>query len=161
MPSWSLSDMDSTLNINDAGLYTDFNGLARLKTKAAAQSGSEESNQATKEVAKQFESIFLQMMLKSMRDASQLSESTDTDQTRFYMDMFDKQLALDLANSGNGIGLAEMLERDLGGAQKSAAQEQSLLREQIERPTSIINRAGLDGMGLNNTSLINSDGEQR
>ncbi len=52
-------------------------------------------------------------MLKAMRDASQLSESTDSDQTRFYQEMFDKQIALELATKGEGTGLATMLERDL------------------------------------------------
>jgi len=134
--------MDNTNNIHDAGLYTDFSGLARLKTRAAAHSGSAESDQATKEVARQFESLFLQMALKSMRDASQLSESTDSDQTRFYMEMFDKQIALDLAGNGSGIGLADRLERDLGGAQDNVSQEIASLRGQIERPTSIIDKAG-------------------
>ena len=69
--------MNSVNNISDAGIYTDFGGLSRLKTKAASASGSEESKMATKEVAKQFESVFLQMMLKSMRDASQIGESSD------------------------------------------------------------------------------------
>ena len=161
MPSWLLSDMDSTVNINDAGLYTDFSGLSRLKVKASAQPGTAESQQATKEVAKQFESIFLQMMLKSMRDASDLSESTESDQTRFYMDMFDKQISLDLASSGNGIGLAEMLERDLGdnqniksqpiNSQSSTEQEQQLLRQQIERSTSMLSKA----------DILNVSGEEK
>ena len=93
-----------------AGIYTDFAGLAKLRSQAAQQ-----SPEATKEVAQQFESFFLQIMLKSMRDASQMGESTDGEQTRFYQDMFDKQVALDLA-SGNGIGLAAILQRQLGAS---------------------------------------------
>lgn len=151
--------MNSVNNISDAGIYTDFGGLSRLKTKAASASGSEDSKMATKEVAKQFESVFLQMMLKSMRDASQIGESSDSDQTQFYMEMFDKQIALDLANSGNGIGMAEMLERDLNGgagssdilpvnnleaasqtnqSNKQDNQQQAFLLEQIQRPGSAV-----------------------
>jgi flagellar protein FlgJ len=53
-------------------------------------------------------------MLKAMRQASLLSESTDGEQTRFYQDMFDKQIALDLARK-NSIGLASVIERQLSG----------------------------------------------
>lgn len=104
-----------SLTTATAGIYTDFDGLTRLRGQAA-----ENSPEANKEVAKQFEAIFIQIMLKSMRDASQLSESTDGDQTRFYQDMFDKQVALDLA-SGKGIGLASVIERQLGGADTTAS----------------------------------------
>ena len=111
-----MTDFTSSSNgIANAGIYTDFSGLARLKNEA-----SEGSDKANREVAQQFESVFLQIMLKSMRDASELSESTDGDQTRFYQDMFDKQIALDLAR-GNGIGLAAVIERELGGGEAAAS----------------------------------------
>jgi len=93
--------MNSAQNISDAGLYTDFNGLQKLRTKVTGGATTEESQKATKEVAKQFETLFLQMMLKSMRDATAAGESQESDQTRFYQEMFDKQIALDLA-SNNG-----------------------------------------------------------
>lgn len=101
----------NTPSLSDAtaGIYTDFEGLTRLRSQA-----SQKSPEATKEVAEQFESIFIQMMLKSMRDASQLNESTESDQTRFYQEMFDKQIALDLS-SGGGIGLASVIRSQLGG----------------------------------------------
>lgn len=105
------SDNNMSLASATAGIYTDFDGLARLRGKAA-----EQLPEVNKEVAKQFEAVFIQMMLKSMRDASQLSESTDGDQTRFYQDMFDKQIALDIS-SGQGIGLAAVIERQLGGVE--------------------------------------------
>lgn len=110
--------MDSTHNISEAGLYTDFSGLQRLRSKAGSQLEGQ-SNEATKEVAKQFESLFLQMMLKSMRDATPTDGSTESDQTRFYQEMFDKQIALDLANNekGQGLGIAAMLQRDLTATQ--------------------------------------------
>jgi len=120
--------MNSSHNIGDAGLYTDFSGLQTLRTKVAGhvdgQEKSAEAKQATKEVAKQFESLFLQMMLKEMRSATTTGESAESDQTRFYQEMFDKQIALDLANNGNGsLGIAEMLERDMGGSQVTSSQQ--------------------------------------
>ncbi len=131
--------MQSTQNISDAGLYTDFNGLQKLRAKVSAPENSTESKQASKEVAKQFETLFLQMMLKSMRDATTTGESQESDQTRFYQEMFDKQIALDLANNenGGGLGIADLLERDMGGSQQQniekqkAAESLELIRKQI------------------------------
>jgi flagellar protein FlgJ len=103
------SDSSTHAGLATSGIYTDFSGLAQLRAQA-----SEKSPEANKAVAKQFEALFLQMMLKSMREAGQSIDSGDSDQTRFYQDMFDKQIALDLA-SGQGIGLASIVERQLGG----------------------------------------------
>ena len=72
---------------------------------------------ALRDVAGQFEALFLQTMLKSMRDASigdpLFGESNAHDT---YESMLDQQLAVEMA-SGRGIGLAEMLVRQLGGAE--------------------------------------------
>jgi flagellar protein FlgJ len=72
-------------------------------------------------VAKQFESMFTQMMLKSMRDASfgdPLFESQAGDQ---WQDMFDQQLSLNLSQHGKGLGIADMLVRQLGGHNSAQA----------------------------------------
>lgn len=133
-----LSDNTSSFTAT-AGLYTDFGGLAQLRAKAsqtAEANGLDNNNshQATKEVAKQFEALFVQAMLKTMREASQLSESTDSDQTRFYLEMFDKQIALDLTNRGNGIGIAKQLERELSPqSQFDEAAQLQLVQQQIAR----------------------------
>ncbi|NNC76699.1 MAG: flagellar assembly peptidoglycan hydrolase FlgJ [Woeseiaceae bacterium] len=68
-----------------------------------------------REVAGQFEALFLQSMLKSMRDAS-LGDPLfgDNDAHEMYEGMMDQQLAMEMS-SGKGIGLAEMLVRQLGG----------------------------------------------
>lgn len=72
---------------------------------------------ALREVAGQFEALFLQSMLKSMRDAS-IGDPLfgDSNARDMYEDMLDQQLAVEMA-SGKGIGLAEMLVRQLGGEQ--------------------------------------------
>jgi flagellar protein FlgJ len=134
---------NSRHNVSDAGLYTDFSGLTKLRAQAARQSDA-----AAKEVAEQFESLFLQMMLKSMRDATVPGESAESDQTQFYQEMFDKQIALDLASKGDGIGLAKMLEQQISGRNIQSDNTQAkgftetadiaLLRYQIERPTASI-----------------------
>jgi flagellar protein FlgJ len=81
-----------------------------LKREAA------QSPEGLREVARQFESLFTTMMLKSMRSASQGDPLFGSDQADFYQDMFDQQLAVELGK-GRGLGLADMLVRQLmGGA---------------------------------------------
>lgn len=83
--------------------YTDLNGLAALKRGAKAQ-----TPEALREAARQFESIFTRMMLKSMREASSGDELFGSQQSGFYRDMFDDQIAVDMSR-GHGLGLAEQL----------------------------------------------------
>ena len=95
--------------------YTDFSALADLRASATSTSSAKKA-EANREVAKQFEALFIQMMLKSMRDATYINKEGESDQTRFYQDMFDKQIALDLANrEQGGIGLAKVMQQQLSG----------------------------------------------
>ncbi len=91
--------------MNQTGaIYNDFAGLASLKAQAA-----KESPEATREAARQFEALFVQMMLKSMRSAGAvLGEKRDTT----YEEMFDQQVAIEMTRD-RGIGMAEMLVRQL------------------------------------------------
>lgn len=138
--------MDVSNTIADAGLYTEFSGLQKLRTQVSGNANTAESREATKAVAKQFESVFLQMMLKSMRDATTTGDSAESDQTRFYQEMFDKQIALDLASNenGGGLGIAAMLEKDLGASSpnnvdaKPVVDNFELIRNQINRSTASI-----------------------
>ena len=106
-------------DLSMAGLYTDFQGLAKLRLEARQQ-----SPQALREAARQFESLFIHLMLKSMRNTVSEGSLLDNDQTRFYQSMYDQQLAVDLAQGG-GIGLAELLYRQLGGKPETPAMPQS------------------------------------
>lgn len=89
----------------------------RLKLKQSPKEG-------LKQVAQQFESLFLNMMLKSMRDASPQDGMMDSDQTRLYTSMLDQQLSQKLSTSGQ-LGFAKLIEQQLGrnlpGADSSAA----------------------------------------
>ena len=80
---------------------------------------------ALREVAGQFEALFLQTMLKSMRDAS-IGDPIlgDSDQFEMYQGMLDQQIALEMS-SGKGIGLADMLVRQLGGEQAAGSYARS------------------------------------
>lgn len=63
--------------------------------------------------AQQFESMFLQMVMKSMRDATPQDGLFNSDQSRFYTSMLDQQLAQNMA-SGRGVGFAKLIEQQLG-----------------------------------------------
>jgi len=92
-----------------ADVYTDFRGLAQLRSQA-----KNNSPQALKETARQFESIFIQMALKSMRSATQESGLLDNNHSRLYRDLYDQQMAVELGKQ-SGLGLADMLIQQLGG----------------------------------------------
>ncbi|SEO66905.1 flagellar protein FlgJ [Luteibacter sp. UNC138MFCol5.1] len=107
--------MAITVDNQRLGTYTDMSAFAGLRS--AAQT---DSKTALPVVAKQFESIFTQMMLKSMRDASAAmgDDIMGSQAGTAYRDMFDHQLSLTLSQ-GKGIGIADMLIRQLGGAAPS------------------------------------------
>jgi flagellar protein FlgJ len=97
----------------DNSFYAEPQGLSALKRDAKTQ-----SPESLRAAARQFESLFTQMMLKSMRDATPKDSLMGSDQQDFYQDMFDTQLSAQLSK-GRGLGLADMLVRQLmqqGGA---------------------------------------------
>jgi peptidoglycan hydrolase FlgJ len=87
----------------------DVQGLNRLRVDSKTP-----SKETLKAAAQQFEALFLNMMLKSMRDATPQDGMTDSEQTRMYTGMLDQQLSLKL--SSRGIGLADMMVKQLGQA---------------------------------------------
>ena len=74
---------------------------------------------ALKEVAQHFEALFVQMMTKAMRDATQDGGLFNSDEMKFHQGMFDQQISLHLSQSG-GVGLAQVIERQLAGPQNAA-----------------------------------------
>jgi flagellar protein FlgJ len=68
---------------------------------------------AIKSAAQQFEALFVQMMLKSMRDATPRDEAMGSDQQRMYESLLDQQLSQVMATRGNGTGLAAMIEKQM------------------------------------------------
>ena len=87
----------------NGAIYNDFTQLTTLRAEATKNPSA-----ALEEVAAQFESIFLQQMLKSMRDATVKSDLFDSSQMDTYQSMADQQLAVQFAEQG-GIGLARMM----------------------------------------------------
>ena len=67
-----------------------------------------------KAAAQQFEQMFLQMVMKSMRDTVPQDGMLNSEQSRFYTSLLDQQMAQNLASSNNGIGFARLIEQQLG-----------------------------------------------
>ncbi len=104
----------------NSDVYTDFSGFARLRNEAGKQ-----SPEALHKVADQLEALFVQMMLKEMRNASLGDGIMDNDQSRLYQGMYDQQIGIEMAR-GKGLGLAEVLVRQLGGEQATSAGAESV-----------------------------------
>ena len=104
----------STAPVNNT-FYADPKGLGALRHDARAQTPA-----AIKETAKQFESLFTSMLLKSMRAATPKDSLSGSDQQGFYQDMFDQQIATQISR-GKGLGLADMLVQQLMRNSASAA----------------------------------------
>jgi len=103
------------VEVSSSALYTDFSDLHELKYNKSI-----DEKTRLEGVAKQFEGIFLQMMLKSMRDASMGDDLFDSDQSKMYQDLFDKQISLELGSNGS-FGLAEMMVRQMDKTQVDPA----------------------------------------
>lgn len=96
-------------------VFTDLNSLQSIR-----QLDKQDRSAAMMEVAQQFESMFLNMMLTSMRQANDVfSEDSlfNSPESSFYEGMLDNQMALTLAgqgeSGGRGIGLADVIHRQL------------------------------------------------
>ncbi|WP_293780276.1 flagellar assembly peptidoglycan hydrolase FlgJ [uncultured Oxalicibacterium sp.] len=95
-----------------ASLAIDTKSIESLK-----QSAKQNSPESLKAAAQQFEALFVNMMLKSMRDATPQEGLFDSQQTKMYTSMLDQQLGQTMAS--RGIGLADVLIRQLSTNQAS------------------------------------------
>ncbi len=118
---------------NSLSAYHDISRLDALKYKAI--NNPEDS---VMEVAKQFESIFLNMMLSSARETLQDGGLFNSSELKSYQQMFDQQASIDISERG-GIGLAEIIARQLrfstGGSDSSDAVTQNAEPTLSDKPT--------------------------
>jgi peptidoglycan hydrolase FlgJ len=95
---------------SDSGSYSDLNRLNQLKV------GDKNSDGNMRKVAQEFESLFLGEMLKSMRSATEAlgqDNPMNTPAAKQYQEMYDQQLAVSMSREGGGIGLADVLMRQM------------------------------------------------
>ena len=97
--------MNQTTDISGS-LAASAQSLDKLRTQAR-----QSPDQALKAAAQQFETVFMNMMLKSMRDATPQDGMFDNEQTKMFTGMLDQQLAQNM--SSRGVGLADMMVRQL------------------------------------------------
>lgn len=118
--------LGSTPTANDlSGKFAlDTNSLGDLKQ--SAKTGSPE---ALKGAATQFESMFINMMMKSMRDATPQDGMMDSQETKTFTGMLDQQMSQKLAK--RGIGLADVLVRQLSAQQQGAATLQQMNKQAL------------------------------
>ena len=95
---------------SDSGAFSDLNRLNNLKV------GDRDSDGNMRKVAQEFESLFLNEMLKSMRSANEVlgkDNPLNTPAAKQYQEMYDQQLSVTLSRQGGGIGLADVLMRQM------------------------------------------------
>ena len=132
---------------------TDFQQFAALRRGAEAN-----DPKTLREVARQFESIFTKMMLKSMREASFGDSLLGSDQVEMYQGMMDDQLAVSLSQ-GKGLGLADMLVRQLqtaagaanpgsGTQNVSPEQQRKFVDEMLPQASAAARELGVDARAI-------------
>ncbi|MGL6123551.1 MAG: flagellar assembly peptidoglycan hydrolase FlgJ [Shewanella sp.] len=96
--------------LSSSSHFLDLGSLDNLRAQA-----QKDEQGALKEVAKQFEGIFVQMLMKSMREANAAFESDspmNSQYTKFYEQMHDQQMSIELSSQG-GLGLADVMVKQL------------------------------------------------
>ena len=134
----------------ESGSYSDLNRLNQLKVGADKNS---EGNM--RKVAQEFESLFLSEMLKSMRSATEAlgkDNPLNTPAAKQYQEMYDQQLAVSMSREGGGIGLADVLMRQMQKNKPVDAQAATLqgpaaadAAKKVDVPTEIAAGTKADG----------------
>ncbi|MBA6113489.1 flagellar assembly peptidoglycan hydrolase FlgJ [Pseudomonas asiatica] len=116
----------------DSGAYTDLNRLSSLKH------GDRDSDANVRKVAQEFESLFISEMLKASRKASDVladDNPMNTETVKQYRDMYDQQLAVSMSREGGGIGLQDVLVRQLSKNKGTPANTSPFPRIEGNAPT--------------------------
>ena len=112
----------------------DFAGMGALRGQAQRR-----EEKATRETATQFEAMFIQMMLKSMREATEKEGLMTSDHEEAFQEMYDRELSVQLARR-NTLGVADMLvksidrSKEAGAAYKATAEPMTIKPEQEPLP---------------------------
>lgn len=142
--------LDGTSTV-DSGAYNDLNRLNQFKV-----GGDSEKN--IKKVAQEFESLFLNEMLKAMRSANEVfgeGNFMNSNESKTYQDMHDQQLSVTMSNHQNGIGLADVLVRQMSKIKDASSRPNPFA--QVDEPVPSAPSkplAKVDG-ARDDTSLIN------
>ncbi|WP_394202896.1 flagellar assembly peptidoglycan hydrolase FlgJ [Marinagarivorans algicola] len=109
MPDF-ISSNSQVRQAQQVAAYTDLNSLQKIKSE-------EDKDIALQQVAKQFESMFVSILFKGMRQANAVFEKGNmghSNAEKMYRDMYDQQLSLNISQS-RGLGIADVVYRQLKG----------------------------------------------
>ena len=96
--------------LEQASIYSDLNSLDKIRRQ-----GKTDEIGAIKKAAKEFEAFFMNMMLKSMRQASEVIGSDSllsSEQEKMYVGMLDEQLSVNLSQGGH-LKIADLMVNEL------------------------------------------------
>ena len=104
-------ETNTTSHLDQASIYSDLNSLDKIR-----QLGQKDEVAAIKKAAQEFEAFFMNMMLKSMRQASEVigdDSMFGSEQEKMFTGMMDEQMAVNLSQAGH-LGIAELMMSQLG-----------------------------------------------
>ncbi len=113
-----------------SSIFTDINSLDGIRKQAKTN-----TQEAIKSAAKEFEAFFMNMMLKSMRQASEVMGEDSffgSEQEKMFIGMLDEQMSVELSQKGN-LGIADLMARSMLG--KSFNANETKTSEQINKTT--------------------------
>lgn len=116
--------MDNRIDVS-ARFALDTQSLEQLRAQA-----KHSPDQALKAAAQQFEAVFLNMMLKSMREATPQDGMFDSEQTKMFTGMLDQQLAQSM--SSQGVGLADIMVKQLSRSMEGQMGSGKLERGEVQ-----------------------------
>ena len=135
----------------DSGAYNDLGRLQQFKV-----GGDSEKN--IKKVAQEFESLFLNEMLKAMRSANEAfgeGNFMNSNESKTYQDMHDQQLSVTLSNHQNGIGLADVLVRQMSKIKDASSRPNPFAQVDEPVPSAPSKPLAKVDSARDDTSLIN------
>lgn len=136
-----------TQNAPNRAAY-DIKSAQDLRTQFA-----KDPKEGLKAAAQQFETMFLQMVMKSMRDTVPQDGLLDSDQSRFYTGLLDQQMAQNLSSSGQGVGFARLIEQQLG---RNVSNDQASTLEAANTAGNALPLTAPDGRHLQAKTILSS-----
>lgn len=116
----------STETSNVTRSYLDFEGLGRLRGQAASGDASKKAA-VERETAQQFEAMFIQMMMKSMREATEKEGLLSSEAENTFQDMMDRDLSVHMAKR-SAFGIADMIMDSLKARETAPISSQEALK---------------------------------
>ena len=133
--------------LSNGGLAADPTALNALRY-GAGKDGNDKA--ALKEAAKQFESLFMRELIKSMREATQKSGLMEGEGADLGTDLLDQQFAVQL--SGLPGGMSEAIERQLGKQMQNNAAAKAGVSDAL--PTSDASTVGRASAGPRQAGFV-------